>query len=213
MTIGIYLLNFTGSDRVYIGQSTNIEKRYINHKSALRKNDTHNKALKDLYNLYGLPNLIILEKCTMEDSLIVRENFFIEKFKETCINYISKEGPKLNTCEYTEQTYIDIFNLLVLGESAKDIKEKLNVSLKVIEGIYYCNKHLWLKERFPDKYKILESMGSLKNKKYSNVLSPELVEYSVVHITNFCKEHNLNQGAMSRVLNGKAKTHKGWKLA
>lgn len=40
--------------------------------------------------------------------------------------------------------------------------------------------------------------------------SPEGEEFTVRGIAQFCKDHNLNRGALSQVAQGKAKHHKGW---
>ena len=37
MTIGIYLLRFNGTHKVYVGQSINIEKRYTDHLYVLKR--------------------------------------------------------------------------------------------------------------------------------------------------------------------------------
>jgi hypothetical protein len=212
MSIGIYMLSFTGSNLVYIGQSVNIEKRYRNHKSDLNTNNCTSPLLQDTYNTFGVPILTILIKCS-KDNLLYYENMFIEKYRDSCINYFSKNGPKLNCCQHTEEVYIQIFKLLILGKSPKDIKEELSVSIQIINGIFYGNKHTWLKDRFPEDYKIMESMSTPRTKNYPNVLSPDGKEYTIVNCSKFSSEHGLNQGAMSKLLSGKAQSHKGWKLA
>lgn len=53
----------------------------------------------------------------------------------------------------------------------------------------------------------------MKNKIYPLILSPEGITHSITHLSNFAKEHSLDPSALSRVLSGKAKSHKGWKLA
>lgn len=64
MTCGIYLLRFTGLDKVYIGQSLNIEQRYRKHLQFLRNQDTKaNYRMKAAYLLYGAPQLEILCEC------------------------------------------------------------------------------------------------------------------------------------------------------
>jgi group I intron endonuclease len=50
-----------------------------------------------------------------------------------------------------------------------------------------------------------------KIKKQYTFISPEGNNVTVVGLTEFCLQYNLNKGAMSEVWNGKRKTHKGWK--
>jgi hypothetical protein len=42
---GIYQLTIPGSDKIYIGRSVNIEKRYISHLSKLKNGKHHNPAM------------------------------------------------------------------------------------------------------------------------------------------------------------------------
>lgn len=47
---------------------------------------------------------------------------------------------------------------------------------------------------------------------YGFILSPEGKQYEVFKIKDFCKDHNLNPNKLRLIFNGKAKSHKGWKL-
>lgn len=51
---------------------------------------------------------------------------------------------------------------------------------------------------------------STKMSKYFNIKSPCGVEYNGLNLSEFCKEHQLDQGAMSKVCRGDARHHKGW---
>ena len=44
------------------------------------------------------------------------------------------------------------------------------------------------------------------------VVSPEGVVTDVFNMRKFCRDHDLNQGAMSLLVAGKRSHHKGWKL-
>lgn len=58
--------------------------------------------------------------------------------------------------------------------------------------------------------------GSFHRKQFGDsfkVISPEGVEYEGTSIKDFCKEHGLTQACMSLLVNGKAKSHKGWTKA
>ena len=48
-------------------------------------------------------------------------------------------------------------------------------------------------------------------KTYDGVVSPDGVVYTpLVGLRAFCREHNLDSGGMSKLLNGKQSSHKGW---
>lgn len=44
------------------------------------------------------------------------------------------------------------------------------------------------------------------------VLSPNNNEYIITNVRKFCRENDLDCSSMIKVSNGKAKTHKGWKI-
>jgi hypothetical protein len=48
---------------------------------------------------------------------------------------------------------------------------------------------------------------------YPIIVSPDGKEYDhITNLTGFCREHNLNAGNMTMVVNGYKKHHKGWKI-
>src|SRR5258708_699703 len=53
--------------------------------------------------------------------------------------------------------------------------------------------------------------ASLGRRKTLVVTSPDGIEYSVVGIREFCKEHNLDRSTLIRVAKGQINHHKGWK--
>ena len=66
MTCGIYKLNFNNTEKVYIGQSIDIESRFSKHKSALSRGVAAPK-LQAAHTLYGIPNLEILTECAISE--------------------------------------------------------------------------------------------------------------------------------------------------
>ena len=79
MTCGIYKITNKITGKSYIGASENIEKRWIRHKSNLRKNNHHNHSLQKSWDKYGENNfeLKILEKCPKEE-LLLREQYYVK---------------------------------------------------------------------------------------------------------------------------------------
>lgn len=66
-------------ERIYIGSSVNIHKRWIDHLSNLRLNKHSSRKLQNHYNKYGKNDLIfsVLIGCDKED-LLQTEQFFID---------------------------------------------------------------------------------------------------------------------------------------
>lgn len=51
--IGVYLIKCKSENKVYIGQSKNIKRRYVCHISKLRKHNHPNKYLQEAFDKYG----------------------------------------------------------------------------------------------------------------------------------------------------------------
>lgn len=98
MTTGIYLLRFDSKSyyQYYIGQSKNIEQRYIQHCNKLLSG-THTEAMQEAYTLHGyLPKLQILLECH-EDYLLPMERLYAQAHRNMFANNSSKVYLELNT--------------------------------------------------------------------------------------------------------------------
>ena len=86
MTCGIYLISNLINNKIYVGQSINIEKRWTQHKRELRNNIHENKRLQNAWNKYGEENFefSIVEECDI-NQLNQREIYWISKFN-SCVN-------------------------------------------------------------------------------------------------------------------------------
>ena len=79
--IGIYIIKNNIDDRVYIGSSINLKKRFYAHINSLRNKNHHNTKLQNFVNKYGL-NVLLFEiicNCSKHE-LIKLEQFYIDKF-------------------------------------------------------------------------------------------------------------------------------------
>lgn len=237
MTCGIYCLQFEGTDKVYIGQSVNIEHRYSQHKQTL-KNNTANYKLQEAYSLYGKPILKILLQCS-STNLNLYEDIVIQYYdaSNTGLNIHSSsvEAPTLKgvehgRCLYSEQQLLDVLNIVYNCPdiSFPEIEKFTKVSRNTISAIAAGNKHLWLKERLPIIYaEVLSNKGRRSRQNtyvsdklsagnngiiYPDITSPEGKVYSVTNAYKFAREHNLAGNHLQEVLNGNRKSHKGWKV-
>jgi group I intron endonuclease len=82
---GVYAIINTINDKRYIGQSIDIDVRWMNHKSALKHNRHSNEHLQNAWNTYGSENFIfeILEICAA-DQIDSIEQKYIKLFD--CMN-------------------------------------------------------------------------------------------------------------------------------
>lgn len=80
--IGIYAIRNLINQKIYIGQSTNVEDRIAHHKSALRHNRHENQHLQRSWNKYGEESFsfFILEECN-EERLDELERMYISEYK------------------------------------------------------------------------------------------------------------------------------------
>lgn len=305
MTCGIYSLNFSGTPKMYIGQSKNIEVRFNRHCSEL-KNQIHSKKLNEAYLKYGLPELEILEVCLLEE-LNSLEMFHIEtwnsvadgfntfgdqtftrsiqveptnrnkysksqilevfdllidskiyRFKEiseitgvhtntirsissgTCYKWLiniypdkyeklismigTRETGVMHGCsKYSKEQLISVLDFLVYspGMSYSKIAELTKVSPATVSFVSNGTTHLWMKEEFPDKYLILDSLkgtrsgGTIKSRSivYNDVISPEGARFSITNIREFGRIHNIPHTSLHNLLTKKGRHARGWVLA
>lgn len=228
MTIGIYKLNFKDTNKVYIGQSINIEQRYKNHLYSLKRGDAC-KKLQEAYNIYGIPSLEILldnidnidmpidisELDSLEEEFIKLYDSFYNGFNSQKDVVLGSIGISNGMSDYSEEKYLEVFSYLQDSSiTFNEIVELTNVSKDVITQISNGTRHNWLNARYPVEYKIMrESHNTRDNfvrKDYPIIVSPEGKEYKVISTTDFAKKHNLDTAALSRLFSGKYSHTKGW---
>lgn len=223
MTCGIYKLNFANTSKVYIGQSIDIESRYIAHKSAFKTN-TATPKLQNAFNMYGYPDLEIIAECSIQElNDLEKEAISIFNSVEDGFNTLEQAGnptlfgEKVGTAKYSNEEYLNILRLLVQETpryTLRQISEITGISLYTIRHIAALESHTWMREISPLEYSKLVSIKSSRpfyqRKDYPKIKSPTGEVYEVFHVTNFAKEHGLLQPKLTELLNGKRNHHKGW---
>lgn len=231
MSCGIYKLVFNNTDKVYIGRSNNIENRYTQHLSSLRRKAHSQKMLK-AYQDYGQPYLEIVQLCTEEDSLELEEKYIHEfdsyhnGFNSTSASIGLSTRDTFWSCRsiYDKDQVYSVFKLLI---------DEVSLSYSVIEGITGVPKstvaaiargriHKWLKTDYSREYALLLSkIGSREHYKksaeaqgiyYPEISSPEGIVYAISNTCEFAREHGLDQRHLHKVLTRQRLSHKGWKL-
>ena len=82
---GIYKITNTVNNKIYIGQSIFIEKRWAQHKSPYEQERYKDKPLYKAFQKYGLNNFIfeVIEECPPE-ILNEREKYWISTLRTLC---------------------------------------------------------------------------------------------------------------------------------
>lgn len=79
--IGIYKISTNIDERVYVGKSINIFKRWSDHEAMLRNNNHHSSKLQALYNNADIKlNFEVLETMDDESKLDLREEYWAREF-------------------------------------------------------------------------------------------------------------------------------------
>lgn len=129
--IGIYKIENKITKKVYIGQSTDIEKRWKDHINNY-KTSRYNYAIYRAMNKYGIENFSfeILEECDI-NQLSIREKYWIQYFDSYNNGYnMTVGGDGVSVIDYQEVQ--DLWNE---GFTEKEICNKLNKKANTISLI------------------------------------------------------------------------------
>lgn len=231
MTIGIYALYWEEPDLVYVGLSSNIENRFRAHKQTMCSLTHSNTKVQSTYIRYGLPHFFILEKCEIQD-LELKEKVWTEEFDSLNPKYglnitspgsFGGSGTYGSRSEYTRLQILLAFRQVSSSKykTAKEIQDQTGVGKDTVTAICAGIGHTWLKVEFPYRYSLMcirraerNTVVNIKNKLLWNIelISPTLQTVVCTNITKFAAENGLDQGHLSKVINGKRNSHKGWKL-
>lgn len=226
MTIGIYKLSFTGTNQVYIGQSQNIEYRYSQHLSYLKRG-RNSKKLQIAYIKYGIPNMEVIVECSLED-LDSLENGAIEVYDSfnNGLNSLEEAGymPILvgenhPGAKYSNEQIAAAFILLVNTElTHQQVADKTGISKNMVNHIAAGTCHVWLQQEFPEEFAMLASRkpkagtSSERGVIHPKIMSPEGNVYTVDNIRAFGREHSLPYSSLVYFITGQRKNMRGWSI-
>lgn len=234
--IGIYALTWEQTDKLYIGQSQNIENRYKEHiKTLARKAVTYNTKLQDTYNMYGTPSLLVLQECSLLD-LDANEVSWINEFDSinTGLN-IAVGGNSITrgnigpSSKFTKTSILKAFSLLYRTlDTLPTISKRSGISTNMLTHISTGACHVWLQEAYPNQYSIMidnikkrakhNQIGNKYNeiKTYPPIIGPDGVIHTIDNVRAFCiSREDLGLSGYSNlyaVMLGKRDVHKGYRL-
>lgn len=148
--IGIYKIENLVNQKVYIGQSVHIEKRWQEHCQS-SSDSLIGKAIKK----YGKTNFsfMVLEECD-KNLLNEREEFFIKQYNSIVPNGYNIEerdnGRKSYFLKYSKETFLSIIDDIKNSKlSFEEISSKYDIDLSMV---YYLNRgdyHTLKDENYP----------------------------------------------------------------
>lgn len=150
--VGIYAIHNTVSDKYYIGQSQDIDNRWIKHRSSLKNNRHENSHLQHAYNKYGQENFeyIVVEECDIQ-CLDEKEIMYIKKYDSYYNGYNQDFGGKgCRGYKHTEEEILKMrmiqnpkavlqldmdLNIVNRWYSASHAGKTLNISIRSIKAV------------------------------------------------------------------------------
>lgn len=202
--IGIYKITNIINNKVYIGQSQDIDTRLRGHKSTLKANTHFNIHLQRAYNKYGIDSFTyeIQEECS-EDIINERESYWIEfynsrdRFHGYNIDYggtkdVFSEEHKINISIRRKGMYeidatnIDITYLEILEVLKQKTKnEKLLLYAMLINskrysddnGVFYMSyKEMSRKTGIKSKNTLIKIINQFNNSGIINIVSRNTIQ-------------------------------------
>jgi excinuclease UvrABC nuclease subunit len=127
VTGGIYLITCTETKDTYVGKSKNLNQRWCQHRTDLKKGSHKNPHIQKLYDTYG-PNSL-----TMELIELVEDPNDLETRE---VYYINTLSPNLNVvATKLSRNDVDRIKLEVDYISLKEVCKKYNLTLKYLKEI------------------------------------------------------------------------------
>lgn len=232
MTCGIYLGSpkNTLTDKVYIGQSIDIEDRVKKHNLHLLKG-THSLKMNNAYKEYGEFEWEIIKECT-EEELNASEKYYIKLFNANTSGFNTyedfAEAPIFKGIEngkvkkYRIPIYLNVLtNTLKYPEYTKnDIAKISEATLQEVDALWVAKSFKWLEDIYPEQYLKVQELRGVRQSGgrtaeqqgiiYPTILSPEFIEYNVTNAKAFAREYMLDTADFSNMLNFKVASVKGW---
>lgn len=146
---GIYVIQFDGCNRFYIGSSNNLEKRKYYHFRMLKNNKHTNQHLQNAFNKYGEDSLkfsTIVICDNNREYLFLLEQRIIDAYDFNELFNIAKivgrpDNKRYAGRKFTQEDVEKIFNLSAEGKSNSYIAKVLNTNKSNIQKIITRNTY------------------------------------------------------------------------
>ncbi len=228
MTSGVYRIKNIKTQRVYIGSTIDIFKRWPSHRSQLANNTHDNSKLQNSYNKWGkdvfryklikkLPNTISVE------ILLLWEQKFIDKYQSairgkgynicpvagSCLGRKRKkssikkmvETMQKNPRHLTAQQKLHLSNIFKGKKISKETKEKIKLNWRPSKDLIQRGKNISIAK--------LDNRPN-KGKSYQ-VINPQGELVTIQNLKLFCEENQLTTSGFQKLFQGKRKQYRKFK--
>lgn len=214
---GVYIIKCLSNNKIYVGSSVNIKKRINRHFNDLKNGKHSSPQLQNTFNKYGdcSFNVEIIEEFT-NGSITLKELHSIEqKYLDKFKPYLKENG--FNTCpiagspnqiKLTEETKKKISNSLKGRKRTQSECENISKGKKGKR----MNQDSIEKMRFTKTGQKQSEESIEKRARDYSLIDSNGVIYKGKNLKRFCDEHELHRNNIIMVLNGKRKSHHGFKL-
>ena len=144
---GVYRIVNKLNNKIYIGSSVCIKKRFIEHLSALRRNAHHSVHLQNAWNSYGEENFEfeILEVLEDYDNILVeREQYWIDYYRsyDTSFGYnISHYAGRRSGYKTSDETKEKLRQAAIGRIVSAETKERLSKMRQGEQNVFYGKHH------------------------------------------------------------------------
>lgn len=197
MLSGIYFIKNIITNKLYIGSSSNIVKRWDIHIKELDRNRHHNKYLQRAWNKYSDENFVfgVLEICSI-NILLDREQYYLDTYKNLYnINPNASKPPSAIGRKVEQKTREKLRNVQLGRKHTAETKRRLSIIKKEV---------------------FVSGKLSPRCNKFIGVLtSPDGTKYTdIPNLKQFCIDKCLSYSSIYQLISGYRKTniYKGWEF-
>lgn len=219
---GIYAIINKVNDKAYIGSTLyGFNHRWGVHKSYLKYGNHNNRHLQHSWNKYGADNFdfVVLEYVDDADGLLIKEQEWIDRWTPLigCYNITSAAGPEGDrrarqlTEEHRQRIGDGNRGKILSDQTKRRIGDSNRGKRRTPEQLQRQSELMKARGR---NRKFIEAGHASNIKTYDCMLvSPDgTIHTRITNLAAFCKEYELQSNAMSWIMRGKLKSHRGWRL-
>jgi group I intron endonuclease len=218
-TSGVYQIACLPTGQVYIGSTTNLCKRWCDHKSDLRKQKHSNTNLQCAWDTHGADAFVfeVIEEVS-SPLLMEREQYWIDRTQavKRGFNLSPTAGSPLGV-KRSAATIEKLRQYATGRKQSADTIERRTARLRGRKRNPEIGKKISAaKTGFRPSASARQNMSEAQRRRTDMVreyliTSPDGQEFTIKNLMAFCREHGFLYAALHAVVQGKRTHHKGWK--